>query len=201
MKNKKNNLHKCFICNEFKNYTDFYFINDKICITCTLKDYEYLKSKRMEQLGKVYNPKINETIQDKPKIQPIKKYKHSLSKRVKERYNKKLHIVLQKNHSSNEFIPFLNCSVKHFIDFIESQFTEGMSWENYGYHGWHIDHYVPYSFFNCKDLSDMKLCWNYQNLRPLWEKDNLDKCTKVPEDYMDKLIIIRKSLRKNNTPL
>ena len=30
---------------------------------------------------------------------------------------------------------------------IESQFTEGMTWENYG--EWHVDHRLPITSFNC----------------------------------------------------
>ena len=42
-----------------------------------------------------------------------------------------------------------------------------MSWSNYGVHGWHIDHTIPCSKFNLKNLMSKK-CFNYQNFQPLW---------------------------------
>ena len=58
---------------------------------------------------------------------------------------------------------------------LESQFTEGMSWNNYGQRGWHIDHIKPISTFNISDPVQLKQCFHYTNLRPLWWKDNLSR--------------------------
>jgi hypothetical protein len=54
---------------------------------------------------------------------------------------------------------------------IESNFIEGMSWNNYGQ--WHIDHIKPLALAKTKD-DVISLC-NYTNLQPLWAKDNLIK--------------------------
>jgi len=62
---------------------------------------------------------------------------------------------------------------------LESQFTEGMSWENYG--KWHIDHIIPLSSFDIQNYDDksFKKCWSLENLQPLWAEDNLKKSNKV----------------------
>ena len=64
---------------------------------------------------------------------------------------------------------------------LESRFTSGMSWENYGFYGWHIDHVIPKSHFHYEATSDaqFKACWSLSNLQPLWAKDNLSKHDKV----------------------
>jgi hypothetical protein len=61
------------------------------------------------------------------------------------------------------------------MNYLESQFVEGMSWENHG--KWHIDHIKPVcSFnFNSREDEDFKKCWALENLRPLWAKENLKK--------------------------
>ena len=42
----------------------------------------------------------------------------------------------------------LGCSIIFLIEYLESQFKEGMSWENYGVKGWHIDHIKPCASFD-----------------------------------------------------
>jgi hypothetical protein len=58
---------------------------------------------------------------------------------------------------------------------ISRQFTEGMSWNNYG--EWHIDHIIPLASANTEDEL-IKLC-HYTNLQPLWAADNLAKGSKI----------------------
>lgn len=54
-----------------------------------------------------------------------------------------------------------------------------MSWDNYGYRGWHIDHIKPCSSFNLSDIKEQKKCFHYSNMQPLWWKDNIAKSNKV----------------------
>jgi hypothetical protein len=65
------------------------------------------------------------------------------------------------------------CSVDELLKYLESKFTEGMSWENYG--KWHIDHIKPCSSFKLEDLEEQKKCFHWTNLQPLWAIDNLKK--------------------------
>lgn len=60
---------------------------------------------------------------------------------------------------------------------LESQFIDGMTWDNHGMNGWHIDHIRPISSFNfdSTDHPDFKKCWALDNLQPLWVEDNLSK--------------------------
>lgn len=82
-----------------------------------------------------------------------------------------------KSKKSKELI---GCSYTFLKTHIENQFTEGMSWANYGL--WHIDHIVPCSKFNLLDEEQMNRCFHYSNLQPLWAKDNLTKSNKLLED-------------------
>lgn len=61
--------------------------------------------------------------------------------------------------------------------FIEVQFTEGMSWDNYGKGGWEIDHVIPLASATTEEEL-IKLC-HYTNLQPLWAEDNLKKKDKI----------------------
>ena len=68
------------------------------------------------------------------------------------------------------------------MNHLESQFTKGMVWENYGNGGWHIDHIRPVSDFNFSSPEDPEFvaCWSLWNLQPLWARDNFSKRDKCP---------------------
>jgi hypothetical protein len=63
-------------------------------------------------------------------------------------------------------------------EWIEKQFKPGMSWNNYGLHGWHIDHIRPCASFDLTDPIQQKQCFHYTNLQPLWASENLSKGAK-----------------------
>ena len=64
--------------------------------------------------------------------------------------------------------------------YIEERFTDGMCWENYGLHGWHIDHNVPLDFGETEE--DLFKLNHFTNLQPLWAFNNLSKGKKIPEN-------------------
>jgi len=73
------------------------------------------------------------------------------------------------------------CSLDFLYLYIEKQFTEGMSWDNYGKYGWHIDHIIPCNTFNLFDEKEQERCFHYSNLRPLWASENQSR----PKDGCD----------------
>lgn len=79
----------------------------------------------------------------------------------------------------------LGCTIAFARKHIEQQFPKGMTWQNREL--WHIDHYVPCDAFDLSDPRQQRLCNNWRNLRPLWEKDNLTKGSKFPADYKQRI--------------
>jgi len=63
-------------------------------------------------------------------------------------------------------------SLAELREHLQSQFTAGMSWSNYGQ--WHIDHIKTVASFDFSkyDDGDFRRCWSLSNLRPLWAMDN-----------------------------
>jgi hypothetical protein len=70
----------------------------------------------------------------------------------------------------------LGCSAEFLKEHIEKQFTKGMSWDNHGLFGWHIDHIIPLS--SAKTEEEIYKLFHYTNLQPLWAEDNLKKSSK-----------------------
>jgi len=81
-----------------------------------------------------------------------------------------------KNHKGTKFtssLELLGADIDTVRQHLESQFKEGMSWDNRG--EWHIDHVIPCCKFDLTDIEEQKKCFHYTNLQPLWAKENLQK--------------------------
>jgi len=70
---------------------------------------------------------------------------------------------------------YVDYTLKELQNHLEGLFTEGMSWDNYGWDGWWIDHIIPRDSFDMNDSSQIKECWSLKNLQPLWKIDNITK--------------------------
>jgi hypothetical protein len=91
-------------------------------------------------------------------------------------------LTSNKMTKSKKTAELLGCDIKFFRQHLENQFTDGMTWDNYG--EWHIDHILPCCSFDLTLIENQKKCFNYFNTRPLWKKDNFDKAK------LDKLMSI-----------
>lgn len=85
----------------------------------------------------------------------------------------RIRLVLKGKIKSGGTMELLGCSMDGFNLHMSSQFTEGMTWENYG--KWEIDHIIPCCSFDLSDPEQQKKCFHYTNLQPLWKEDNLAK--------------------------
>ncbi len=76
-----------------------------------------------------------------------------------------------------EIFNLIGYDINNLRQHLENQFLEGMSWENYGYRGWHIHHKISINKFNCQSIydDDFKKCWALDNLQPLWMKEHFKK--------------------------
>jgi hypothetical protein len=76
-------------------------------------------------------------------------------------------------------IKFLGCTVEEFKEHIEKQFTSGMSWDNWAYKGWQIDHILPLDIFDLTKEEELKEVCHYTNMQPLWWYENIKKGNKL----------------------
>jgi hypothetical protein len=102
--------------------------------------------------------------------------------RNRKKIHQNLQFILRKLRkgiiTNTNFNVYLGCKTEEFKNHIEKLFKTGMTWENYGKNGWHIDHIIPRSKFDLTDESQIKICFNYSNLQPLWEFENRKKGSK-----------------------
>jgi hypothetical protein len=88
-------------------------------------------------------------------------------------------------------VEYIGCNIEFFRIWISSQFQEGMSWENHGQ--WHLDHVKPCSSFDLSNCDEIKTCFCWKNMQPLWAIDNLTK-----SDSIDNSLIETHTEKANN---
>ena len=98
---------------------------------------------------------------------------HRLTRRI--RNSVRTSLIRQGSKKKRPTFDLLGFTKEELRAHLESQFTDGMSWENMS--EWHIDHIRPVASFNydSTDHPEFKECWALENLQPMWELDNLSK--------------------------
>lgn len=141
------------------------------------KYYEKNKEKIQEYL-KLYRQKNKEELNIKRRDYVKKRHKEKPITKVKKRLRSRTSAAFRAKKWSkrSSYKEFLGCEYDTAMKHIESQFTEGMNWDNHGLYGWHIDHIIPLSL--AKNIKELEELCRYTNLQPLWAEDNLRKGNK-----------------------
>ena len=160
---------------------------NKDSILYSQKKYREQNPEKVKQTRKNYKEKNRDIIllqrqewrknnpnymSDRKKIDPVFKVSVNMRSRIRIFMKKNTHIT-----KTNKTFTYVGCTPEFLKEHLEKQFKEGMSWDNYGLHGWHIDHIIPLSISKT-DEDVYKLC-HYTNLQPLWAVDNLSKGNRV----------------------
>tara|TARA_R110002153_G_C12969465_1_gene461035 strand:+ start:98 stop:562 length:465 start_codon:yes stop_codon:yes gene_type:complete len=130
-------------------------ISDFKCITCN-REYRRIRSRTVEM------------------VDPIFKLKNNLRARVHRGT-----FVVKKWARNNMLCDILEVNTqREWLDYIENQFVDGMSWENYG--EWELDHIIELHTARTKE--DIYKLFHKTNYQPLWKQDNKDKSNKLRYD-------------------
>lgn len=103
------------------------------------------------------------------------KYYSDPQKNLARAIRRRLYMARKAQCKSGKTLEHLGCSWAELKLHLESQFQEGMTWDNYGQGGWHIDHIQPLCAFDLTREEDLRIVCHYSNLRPLWQCDNIAK--------------------------
>jgi hypothetical protein len=110
------------------------------------------------------------------------KIKSNIGRRIRE---------MLKQTKSNTTMKYVGCTLEELKVHLESLFFNGMTWDNYG-STWHIDHKIPCDAFDMTNEKEVKACFYYKNLQPLFSEDNIRKKNtydpKDKEEYMKTLL-------------
>ncbi|HEY0088078.1 MAG TPA: hypothetical protein VGB37_04500 [Candidatus Lokiarchaeia archaeon] len=149
----------------------------KIKIQLYNKEY----SKKWREKNKVLKKKIDREYQIKNKDilnrKQVLRKQTDINYKIKCNLRNRIYNVLKRNQKYSSLIDILGCSVSELKQHLESQFKEGMDWNNYG--KWEIDHILPCAEFDLKNSEEQEFCFHYTNLQPLWKKENASKKAKI----------------------
>lgn len=120
-----------------------------------------------------YHQKTREVRQRKV----LEKYRGNPSFRLSRLLRSRIWNALKNNRKAAHTIELIGCKWSELRMWLEFQFQDGMTWENYG-PIWHVDHIQPCASFDLSDPEQQKECFNYKNLQPLFALDNFRKGAK-----------------------
>lgn len=162
-----NGKKTCRICKKPKKISLFKKRNDteqgyrNECKSCVIK-----------KMNEYYQKTYNEVRRNRKKTDPT--YKLIANHRLY------LYKCVKKNKliKSNKSIDYLGCDILFLKEWLEFQFDDKMTWENYGNNKyWTIDHIIPLSLFDFSDKKNEKIAFHWTNLQPL--TDNFSKSNKI----------------------
>jgi hypothetical protein len=175
-------------------------ITNKICSVCNIekpidtfyKSYRhkdgYFKWCNICHENKVKNKGNNKKIKRTPEY--MKEYNKEKSKdiifQLKYQVRSNLHSYLRRNinsYKNNSTMKYIGCSFEFLKKWFEYNFDKNMSWDNRGSY-WHIDHIKPCNSYDLTIQTDIYLCYNWTNLRPLEKTNNILK-----SDIIDNILI------------
>lgn len=107
--------------------------------------------------------------------------------KIKQNIRVRIRKAIQNGYKSASSQELLGDTIYNVKIFLESKFTKGMNWENYGKDGWHIDHIKPCDAFDLSDPEQQKACFHYTNLQPLWSTRDIAMSYGEGSDYIGNL--------------
>ncbi len=187
----KNQLCPCKTCGEVKIFSDFREMGSRLssagspvynyeCLDCSLLKgrikYNSLPQEEKQKIIDYSKQWQKENIEYVRVLR--KKYKKQPKNRAAKNVRDRLKYFLKTK--DNNFAQDIGCTRAELVQHLESKFSEGMSWDNYGsgkngdhVGSWHIDHIIPLSKFNGKYPN------HYTNLQPMWGKENISWGNKI----------------------
>ena len=148
---------------------EFEYLEDRdrhILRTKKAKEKSPEKYKELDRLCRERNKK------ERNEKQSLRR-KNDTSFRITHNLRMRLNRAIKGIAKSQSTMELLGCTISDYLLYLESKFSPGMSFDNYG--EWHIDHIVPCTSFDMTDPQQQKQCFHYSNTQPLWRIDNIRK--------------------------
>jgi hypothetical protein len=128
-------------------------------------------NRRAREYHKKNRDKIQERHRLKLETDPLYKLKRKFYHFIKDSFRR------NRFPKTGENRKIIGCDYDFFINYIESQFKDGMNWDNI-----HIDHIKPLK--TAKTIEEVANLCHYTNLQPLLIADNIKKKDKLIEKQL-----------------
>lgn len=159
-----------------------YYQENKKLLYDKKKEYTKKNKEKVAETAKRYKEQNKEKLKEWQNKYTIDRLNTDKAFREAFRLRNQLRRMLFKKADTEKNRSLVGCDVEQLTKHFESLFCDGMNWENHGTHGWHIDHIIPCVAFDLMNEQEVKECFHYTNLQPLWAKDNMKKRTSMPNE-------------------
>jgi len=72
------------------------------------------------------------------------------------------------------YAPYFGLDIENMRQWFEYQFQPGIGWDNFG-KMWQFDHIIPVTYFDFSVETELKMCWNFTNIRVEAFQKNKDR--------------------------
>lgn len=182
--------------------------NTKFCAECkhekqkaVCRDYKarnrehiskYNKSYKSEHKADISDYNFSYNLENRAAINAYRYNREQTDPIFKMRVNASVRIssALKERKADYRTMELLGCSLEHFEEWLQFQFTGNLTLENYGSY-WHMDHVIPCAKFDLSLDEEIKKCFHWSNVQPLEAKRNVSKGdrTNIMEQVMQELKI------------
>lgn len=135
--------------------------------------------RRRRRLGIPSRARTPEQLRQKRRAKEARYWRRSAFRRISMRLRNRLRQFLSGECKSSFAQDLVGATRETLRLWLSMQFKPGMTWENHGPTGWHVEHIKPCALFDLVDLEEQKRCFHFSNLQPLWAVENYEKGTKM----------------------
>jgi hypothetical protein len=139
------------------------------------KKYRKLNFNTLNEYNERYKKEHAEEIRYTERVYRTRKYQTDMNYKLRVKLRTRLRIAIKTGKKVGSAVNDLGCSIECFRKYIESGFSLGMTWNNYGRGGWHLDHIIPLGKFDLTDREQFLIACHYTNYQPMWETENVKK--------------------------
>jgi hypothetical protein len=94
--------------------------------------------------------------------------------REKRKWQINLRRYVIERSSCPAYAPYFGLDIENLRKWFEFQFKKEANWENFA-KLWQFDHIIPVTCFDFSDEAELKMCWNFTNLRVEHFKSDKDR--------------------------
>lgn len=154
-----------------------YYLNNKDTKINYNKNYYTNNKQKIQKQKREYETRP-ETINLR-KARFNTRYYSDINFKLKNNLRARLRLAIKRGSKLGSSVRDLGCSIEKLKLWLEMHWQDGMSWDNYGPKGWHIDHIIPLASLDLTNKEQFLKAVHFTNLQPLWAEDNYDKKDKL----------------------